>query len=248
MDELRVILLLVGIGVVGLVYWHSRRQARRRNSQPDLRLEPAFDESDVSADDDTASLPELEADEPVTAVSDEYEDEYGDEYDDDIRLGETRDFVDDSEESAETAEQPQIEQKIITLRLVARGDDHFNGEQVVLALRGLGLRHGKFGIFHRVEGTDDESIVFSVASLVEPGTFDLTNIREQELPGVSMFMVLPGPKDGAEAFDEMMETARALTDSLNGELLDEAGSTMSVQRERFLREEIIQYQHGLAVS
>ena len=248
MDELRVILLLVGIGVVGLVYWHSRRQARRRNSQPDLRLEPAFDESDVSADDDTASLPELEADEPVTAVSDEYEDEYGDEYDDDIRLGETRDFVGDSEESAETAEQPQIEQKIITLRLVARGDGHFNGEQVVLALRGLGLRHGKFGIFHRVEGTDDESIVFSVASLVEPGTFDLTNIREQELPGVSMFMVLPGPKDGAEAFDEMMETARALTDSLNGELLDEAGSTMSVQRERFLREEIIQYQHGLAVS
>lgn len=245
MDELRVILLLVGIGVVGLVYWHSRRQARRRDSQPDVRLEPALDESDAIAEDDTASLPELEADEPIVAVRD---DEYGDDYDDDIPVGETRDFVGDSEENAETAEQPQIEQKIITLRLVARGDGHFNGEQVVLALRGLGLRHGKFGIFHRVEGTDDESIVFSVASLVEPGTFDLANIREQELPGVSMFMVLPGPKDGAEAFDEMMETARALADSLNGELLDEAGSTMSVQRERFLREEIIQYQHGLAVS
>ncbi|WP_405229200.1 cell division protein ZipA [Lentisalinibacter sediminis] len=242
MDELRIILLLVGIGVVGLVYWHSRRQARRRESQPDVKLEPVFDESDVSNDDDTASLPELEADEPVMAVRGD------DEFDDDIAVGETRDFVDDSEENAETAEQPQIEQKIITLRLVARGDDHFNGEQVVLALRGLGLRHGKFGIFHRVEGTDDESIVFSVASLVEPGTFDLANIREQQLPGVSMFMVLPGPKDGAEAFDEMMETARALADSLNGELLDEAGSTMSVQRERFLREEIIQYQHGLAVS
>jgi cell division protein ZipA len=246
MDELRVILLLVGIAVVGLVYWHSRRQARRRESQPEVRLEPAFDENDVSADDDTASLPELEADEPDAAVRDD--DEYDDGFDDDIPVGETRDFVGDSEENAETAEQPQIEQKIVTLRLVARGDDHFNGEQVVLALRGLGLRHGKFGIFHRVEGTDDESIVFSVASLVEPGTFDLANIRQQELPGVSMFMVLPGPKDGAEAFDEMMETARALADSLNGELLDEAGSTMSVQRERFLREEIIQYQHGLAVS
>ncbi|WP_405221890.1 MULTISPECIES: cell division protein ZipA [Lentisalinibacter] len=246
MDELRVILLLVGIAVVGLVYWHSRRQARRRESQPEVRLEPAFDENDVSADDDTASLPELEADEPDATVRDD--DEYDDGFDDDIPVGETRDFVGDSEENAETAEQPQIEQKIVTLRLVARGDDHFNGEQVVLALRGLGLRHGKFGIFHRVEGTDDESIVFSVASLVEPGTFDLANIRQQELPGVSMFMVLPGPKDGAEAFDEMMETARALADSLNGELLDEAGSTMSVQRERFLREEIIQYQHGLAVS
>lgn len=242
MDELRLILLLVGIGVVGLVYWHSRRQARRRESQPDVRLEPAFGDSDGSTDDDTASLPELEADETAPSISDDDED-HGD-----IPVGETRDLVGDAEETAETAEQPRIEEKIITLRLIARGDDLFNGEQVVLALRGLGLRHGKFGIFHRVEGTDDESIVFSVASLVEPGTFDLSNIRQQELPGVSMFMVLPGPKDGAEAFDEMMETARALADSLNGELLDEAGSTMSIQRERFLREEIIRYQHGLAVN
>ena len=109
------------------------------------------------------------------------------------------------------------------------------------------MRHGKFGIFHRVEGTDDDNIVFSVASLIEPGTFDLTNIRQQELPGVTMFMILLGPKDGTEAFDEMVETARTLAETLDGELLDEAGSSLSIQRERFLREEIIQYQHGLAV-
>jgi cell division protein ZipA len=238
MDELRVILLLVGIGVVALVYWHSRRQAKRRDSRSDVRVEPAIEESDVGPEDDTASLPEVGPDEPIMSADEE----------DEGPVGETRDFVGYADEQEETAEQAQIEQKIVTLRLVARGDDNFSGEQVVLALRGLGLRHGKFGIFHRVEGTDDESIVFSVASLVEPGTFDLTNIRQQELPGVSMFMVLPGPKDGAEAFDEMMETARALADSLNGELLDEAGSTMSIQRERFMREEIIQYQHGLAVG
>jgi len=240
MDELRVILLLVGIAVVALVYWHSRRQAQHRDTQPDVRVEPALEGGDIDPDGDTASLPELGEDEPITAVEPDDEDH--------VAVGETRDFVGDSDENAETAEQRAIEQKIVTLRLVARGEESFNGEQVVLALRGLGLRHGKFGIFHRVEGTDDENIVFSVASLVEPGTFDLANIRQQELPGVSMFMVLPGPKDGAEAFDEMVETARALADSLNGELLDEAGSSMSIQRERFLREEIIQYQHGLAVN
>jgi len=238
MDEMRVILLLVGIGVVALVYWHSRRQGQRRESRSDVRVEPALENGDISLEDDTASLPELEADEPVVSAA----------HEDNGPMGETRDFVGYAEDSDETEEQPRIEQKIVTLRLVARGDGHFGGEQVVLALRGLGLRHGKFGIFHRVEGTDDESIVFSVASLVEPGTFDLANIRQQELPGVSMFMVLPGPQDGAEAFDEMMETARALADSLNGELLDEAGSTMSIQRERCMREEIIQYQHGLAVG
>ena len=61
-------------------------------------------------------------------------------------------------------------------------------------------------------------------------------------------MVLPGPMDGAQAFDLMMEAARALSQSLNAELLDESGSTLSIQRERYLREEIIQYQHGIMVA
>jgi len=48
-----------------------------------------------------------------------------------------------------------------------------------------------------------------------------------------------------EAFDLMMAAARALAQTLGGELLDESGSTLSVQRERYLREEIIQYQLGV---
>ena len=51
-------------------------------------------------------------------------------------------------------------------------------------------------------------VVFSAASLVEPGSFDLENIKAQKIPGISLFMVLPGPIDGAEAFDLMMAAAR----------------------------------------
>jgi FtsZ-interacting cell division protein ZipA len=61
-------------------------------------------------------------------------------------------------------------------------------------------------------------------------------------------MVLPGPIDGAHAFDQMMTAGRELARTLTAELLDESGSTMSVQRERYLREEIIQYQHGIKVA
>ena len=42
----------------------------------------------------------------------------------------------------------------------------------------------------------------------------------------------------------MMNTARILSRSLNADLLDESGSTLSIQRERYIREEIIEYQHG----
>ena len=140
------------------------------------------------------------------------------------------------------------EQKIVTLRIVARNNGAFAGDELVLSLRGIGMRHGKFGIFHRFEGNDEDQIVFSAASLVEPGSFDLTNIKDQEIPGISLFMVLPGPMDGAEGFDLMMATARALAQSLNAELLDESGSTPSIQRERYLREEIIAYEHHQGIA
>ncbi len=146
------------------------------------------------------------------------------------------------------AENAVVEQKIVTLRVVARDKGAFPGDDLVLNLRGIGMRHGKFGIFHRYEGTDEGDVVFSVASLVEPGNFDLANIKEQKIPGISIFMVLPGPIDGADAFDLMITTARTLSQSLNAELLDESGSTLSIQRERYLREEIIQYQHGIMVA
>jgi len=139
-------------------------------------------------------------------------------------------------------------QKIVTLRVIARNQGAFHGDELILSLRGIGMRHGKFGIFHRFEGSDEEKIIFSAASLVEPGSFDIANIREQEIPGISLFMVLPGPIGGAKAFDLMMAAARALSQSLNAELLDESGSTLSIQRERYLREEIIQHQHSSVVA
>jgi cell division protein ZipA len=85
-----------------------------------------------------------------------------------------------------------------------------------------------------------------VASLVEPGSFDLTRMRSERFPGVSLFLELPGDGDGVTAFDDMLSTAHSLAQTLDGELLDETGSRLSVQRERYLREEVIQYQHKFA--
>jgi len=147
--------------------------------------------------------------------------------------------------ASKAAENPQ---KIVTLRLVARDSGSFRGDELILSMRGIGLRHGKFGIFHRYDGSEEDRTIFSAASLVEPGSFDLSNIKEQTLPGISLFSILPGPIDGAEAFDLMMAAARALAQTLDAELLDESGSTLSIQRERYMREEIIQFEHSIKVA
>lgn len=158
------------------------------------------------------------------------------------------DDPDERDEEPPQAKPEDVPQKIVTLRLVARNGGAFRGDELILTMRGIGLRHGKFGVFHRFDGSDADKTIFSVASLVEPGSFDLAKIKEQKIPGISLFLVLPGPVDGVEAFDLMMVAARALAQTLDGELLDESGSTLSIQRERYMREEIIKFQHSVLVA
>ena len=216
MDGLRWLLLIFGLLVVAGVYFYSRRE-RDRTDEPPARSESGIERKQPSiradAGQDNARAGDS-ATSPIISPS-----------------------LDDTSDNAA----PQ-KQKIITLRVIAKREGSFAGDELALSLRGIGMRHGKFGIFHRFDGIDEDKIIFSAASLVEPGSFDLTNLKSQEIPGISLFMVLPGPIDGAQAFDLMMVAARALTLSLRANLLDESGSTLSIQRERFLREEIIQYQ------
>lgn len=132
--------------------------------------------------------------------------------------------------------------RVVAMRLVPRGEELL-AERAVAALRGAGLEHGRYSIFHRQLGANREG--FSVASLTEPGTFDVEHLGESTIAGLSFFVVLPGLGDPVTRFDAMVETARALSVQLEADLFDERGSSWSSQRERYLREELIEYRHQL---
>jgi len=135
--------------------------------------------------------------------------------------------------------------KVVAIRLMSTDPAGFPAEQLILILRELGLHHGRFGIFHRMEEGENKNghAIFSVASLIEPGSFDLKKIKTERYPGVSIFLALPGPCGGISAFEGMMDLAREMAQRLNGYLLDEQGGALSIQRERYMREEIIQFEH-----
>ena len=144
---------------------------------------------------------------------------------------------------------PPNPDRIIALRLVAARTRELNCEELVVGLREAGLRHGRYGIFHRHADYDiTTEPLFSVANLVEPGSFDLTKMKETTLPGVSFFLLLPCPTDAVAVFDEMVETARCLAKELDADLFDDRGSSWSIQRERYLREEIIEYRRQKGLS
>ena len=157
-------------------------------------------------------------------------------------------------ESAQAAE-PPVEapvikrlkpEKVVTLRVVRRQGDEMQADDAVVALKRVGLIHGKYGIFHRMPEDGRDEPVFSVASLTEPGSFDLENLQDSSIAGLSLFMTLPSSGDAVLAFDRMVELARDLAEDLGGILLDERGSSWSIQRERYIREEIIQFHHQLS--
>ncbi len=232
MPELRWILLGAGFVVIVLVYLLSRRTASNNDDSTAVRQEPSLGDAGAAAaagTDDVRREPQL-PDSADVLLSDPQTTEPG-----------------PAKKRAPNLERPAHEQKIVTLRVAARGSERFDGEQLVDVLRGQGLEHGQFDIFHRHANDDaDSDAVFSVASMVEPGHFDLDKLAELSTPGISLFMLLPGPKDGIEAFTDMLSTARQLADRLDGDVLDEVGSTLSRQAESHVREEIVNYQHRLA--
>ncbi len=141
---------------------------------------------------------------------------------------------------------PSPPAKILALRLAAPPLERFDGCQLIEALRGAGLEHGKFSIFHKA--TADGATLFSVASLVEPGTFALDRIEGQRFPGVSFFAVLPGPLDASATLEDMIATARQLAERLHGTLQDERGAPLSSQRLADLRAGVVDWQRRVEAA
>lgn len=86
----------------------------------------------------------------------------------------------------------------------------------------LGCKFGELGIFHRYENTAGTGpMIFSVANMFNPGTFDLDNMENFETEGVAFFMALPMKFDGQQAFNMMLNAAKKLaTEIPQGQVLD----------------------------
>lgn len=146
--------------------------------------------------------------------------------------------------SAKTAPiREQGEQLILALHVMPRSDADFPGTTLQSALEACGLKFGRYKVYHRLEGAGADAVsVFSVANVVEPGSFDPATLAETSFPGLTLFMVLPGPRNGVASYADMLATSRRLAQQLDGEVLDQERSTLTRQTARHIRERIIQFE------
>jgi cell division protein ZipA len=137
------------------------------------------------------------------------------------------------------AEQPPVEE-LIVMNVLARHGEAFTGDQVFAALRGKGLRFGDMNIFHRGDSST-RIINYSVANIVEPGTFDMADMEAFRSPGLCFFLQLPGPDHPARVFEDMVSVARDVATQLKGELKDEQRSFVTPQTIEHYRQRIADF-------
>jgi len=130
--------------------------------------------------------------------------------------------------------------KIMTLFLLASDNRTITGAELLQATVSTGMEFGDMNIFHRLpEGS--EKPVFSLANAAKPGHFERDEWNTFETSGVALFMALPGPVSALDAWDAMLATARRIGELLHADLLDDARSPFTRQREAQVREEMRNY-------
>ena len=259
MDSLRWILLGLGALVIAGVYlwtrWQAAREEREYRSaqRRDFDSEPAISEHPVVAHSVSRGARRREPDDAALAdLHDELE-----ELEEFIAVDAGPSGLDNvtamkepavaqlegSQLTSEHLDLPGSNEKLVVLYLVAPRGKPFRGTALREAFSQAGLKHGVMQIYHRMAGEGDRGeAVFSIANLVEPGTFDPGEFDRSTTPGISLFMRLPGPVNASMAFDDFMATARQLSERLGGELRDETRSVLSRQTIEHLREDIVEFQ------
>lgn len=135
--------------------------------------------------------------------------------------------------------------KILALRLAA-GPQRLLGAELKAAFDAESLQHGKYDVFHRLD--EQGAAVFSIASMVEPGTFDPDKMETESYPGITLFTQLPGPVAGMLAFNELLACSRRLHSMLGGTLQDERGVPLTVHRVERIRQEIREFEQRPAAE
>lgn len=129
--------------------------------------------------------------------------------------------------------------EVLVLNVMAHEGREFQGDALMHAVITSGLKFGEMNIFHLRYGNDSKGpVVFSLANILNPGTFDLNNMSDFSTIGVSLFLALPVAGNNYDAFEQMLDVAQELCESLDGELKDDHRNVMTAQTIEHYRQRV----------
>ena len=146
-----------------------------------------------------------------------------------------------------------IEPLVLAVTVMAEDGESFTGVEVREALESEGLLYGAMKIFHFFnkdvgEVTETDEAVFSAASVLEPGIFDLDALDEMVVPGLMLFCQLPGPLSGEAALDIMLDKGRGLAVRLHGHMCDDRRNRFTSQAKTSYKDRIETFNRELVLA
>lgn len=127
------------------------------------------------------------------------------------------------------------EEKLVHLLIAEREGTAIFGPKIHQALAGQNLQYGDRKIYHRMANGE---AVFSIASLIKPGTLDPAEQHNFSTPGLTVFMVLPNNARPLDAVRDLIATTRALAEQLNAEVFDANRQLFTADAQRVLMAEV----------
>ncbi|MGH8580329.1 MAG: cell division protein ZipA [Gammaproteobacteria bacterium] len=237
MNSLRVVLLLLGVVMIVLIYFFgTRRRKLKQNTRylrrpyDDIKLDMSALPPDGQTDDgDELGPPEEKVIGPEAPTLPPHES---------ITIERHLRMAKRLRHRSGTTEAAGPPQRIVSLYLTAPADYSYEGTALTEALKAVGMHHGDMGIFHHygVAGMSSGASLFSLANMVEPGSFEMNRIDQITTPGLVFFMQMPTAFDAPVVFELMLHTAQRLSELLGGELRDDSRNALEANKLAELRQ------------
>ncbi|WP_114326966.1 cell division protein ZipA [Candidatus Colwellia aromaticivorans] len=126
-----------------------------------------------------------------------------------------------------------LESQIIILSVVMPAHQQMSGAALLPSFLTLGMKYGEMNIFHRhQDNAGNGAVTFSLANMLNPGSFDLDTMETFVTQGVSLFMTLPNASDPFAAFEQMLSAAKQLAAEFKAQLVDDKRNIMTKQTEQ----------------
>ena len=138
---------------------------------------------------------------------------------------------------------------VISLCLRARRREGFNGRMLLSMFDRFNLVFGKMDVFHRriqVGGKEENS--FSVINGEKPGTLKPEDMEESNTHRIMFYISLYDCYSPLKSFDEMVDVAKQFAVSLDGNLYDDQGSSLSEQNIEYHRDIVKDFLHKQKVA